>query len=447
MAEGASLIEKYKGAESDAPGASAEHHLKVLDFKPEWERYEATRTYANLLKHIEPDAPAVKTKAILQGNLSTLQALLDALQMQDDKPVQWILAFLYDLLREDSSCYALFEEAAKSQINVYKPLMMVLGRSRLDSYIADKVVWLLSAIMGNVPRLFSDEQVKGLVAKLLETSDPKCTELGVLDAICNLLKADSYRSLVWSIPGVSDRIFRIMPRSSPSPCLYKCVFAIWMLTFDPEITADLKNLHVIKKIRDILTFSRVEKVARLCLTVLRNMLSHKALCEEIVEEGLLEAVQQLEFEKWRDPDLYEDIRDMSSLISTEVQALSNYDRYERELSSGSLQWGFIHSSKFWSENVMKFEQNDFRALKMLAGLLQSDATDATTLAVACHDVGEFVALHPLGKKKVAQLNVKERVMQLMGSTEPQHREVRREALLCCQKIMLNKWQDMEAPPK
>jgi len=67
------------------------------------------------------------------------------------------------------------------------------------------------------------------------------------------------------------------------------------------------------------------------------------------------------------------------------------------------------------------------------------------LAVACHDLGEFVAMHPLGKKKVAQLNIKEQVMELMGSTDPSYREVRREALLCCQKLMLNKWQEMDIP--
>merc|ERR1712190_421861 len=114
-----------------------------------------------------------------------------------------------------------------------------------------------------------------------------------------------------------------------------------------------------------------------------------------------------------------------------VQEMSNFDRYERELQTGCLAWGFIHSAKFWAENVLKFEQNDFRALKMLASLLLNFNTEPTTLAVVCHDLGEFVAMHPLGKKKINQLNVKERIMQLMGSTEPSYREVRREALLCC----------------
>merc|ERR1719203_293625 len=101
------------------------------------------------------------------------------------------------------------------------------------------------------------------------------------------------------------------------------------------------------------------------------------MVEQVVELGLLEVVQQVEYEKWRDVEIYDDIRDMSAQISARVQEMSNFDRYERELKEGKLKWGFIHSSKFWAENVLKFEQNDFRALKVLATLLLSTATDAT----------------------------------------------------------------------
>merc|ERR1712060_945532 len=179
----------------------------------------------------------------------------------------------------------------------------------------------------------------------------------------------------------------------------------------------------------------------MCLTLLKNFLAHKAMCEEIVEKNLLDVVQNLEFEKWRDTELYDEIRELSAQISVEVQEMSNFDRYERELKSGKLQWGFIHSSKFWGENVMKFEKNNYDALAKLGSLLDSE--DGTTQAVACHDLGEFVALHPLGKKQVGKLGVKEKVMSLMASEDPSRKEVRREALLCCQKIMLNKWQDVD----
>merc|ERR1712039_1062781 len=194
----------------------------------------------------------------------------------------------------------------------------------------------------------------------------------------------------------------------------------------------------VAKMKAILIHSRTEKVVRLTLTVLKNFLTNKGISEEIAEEGLLDAVQNLEYEKWRDAELYEEIRDTSQLIAQKVQEISNFDRYERELQTGKLKWGFVHSSKFWTENVNKFETNDFRAIKQLAALLNDMRTDKTTLAVACHDLGEFVTLHPLGKKKLSQLQVKERVMELMSSTSADDREVRREALLCCQKMMLNK---------
>merc|ERR1719460_2890940 len=222
-----------------------------------------------------------------------------------------------------------------------------------------------------------------------------------------------------------------------------------MVSFDTSLSKSLKSNDVIQKLKAILIFSRTEKVIRLCLTVLKNFLAQKAdcqgICEDIVEEGVLESVQQLEYEKWRDAELYDDIRELVQLINSEVKELSNFDRYMKELESGSLTWGFIHSSKFFGENVMKFENGEFKALKLLANLLSSD--NATTLAVACHDIGEFVSLHPLGKKQVNRLGVKERVMELMGSQEQDKREVRREALLCCQKIMLNKWQDVAGTEK
>jgi len=444
--EAASLIEKYKGAESADPSASLQLHQKLMKLKPEWEKFEATKAHAHLLRLIEVDAPALKTKAIIQGHLAILQACIDALSAQDDSIMQWILTLFYDMLRSDGSAFSLFEDGLKGQLSMYKPLMTLLGKQELDTYVADKAAWLLSAVMGHVPRFFNNDDVSGLLQQLMHPAKQACTETGVLEAITNLLKSDSFRGLVWSTAGVPERIFKVDPRTDSAPYQYRCVFAVWMLSFDPAITAELKNFGVIKKFKDILTITRTEKVVRLCLTVLKNFLSHKAMTEDIVEEGILEAVQQLEFEKWRDAELYDDIRDMAAQISSEVQEMSNFDRYERELQTGTLSWGFIHSTKFWAENVLKFEQNDFRALKVLAGLLMQPDTEPTTLAVACHDLGEFVTMHPLGKKKVNQLNVKERIMQLMGSAEPAYREVRREALLCCQKIMLNKWQEMDVAP-
>jgi V-type H+-transporting ATPase subunit H len=243
---------------------------------------------------------------------------------------------------------------------------------------------------------------------------------------------------------VQDLIGRGLSSKTPA-MMYKAVFAIWLVSFDTSeaVVKSLSDFNLVSKLKHIMSECRTEKVIRLGLTVLSNLLSNKAfkeITELIVEEGLMDVVQGLEYEKWRDAELYDQIKEISAMISSEVKERSNFNRYMKELESGNLSWGFIHSPKFFGENIMKFSTNEFKAVKQLANIVAQDGNN-TTLAVACHDIGQFVALHPDGKREVARLGVKERVMDLMASSDADMREVRREALLCCQKIMLNKWQD------
>merc|ERR1712187_509868 len=119
--------------------------------------------------------------------------------------------------------------------------------------------------------------------------------------------------------------------------------------------------------------------------------------------------------------------------------------------------GPLHSQRFWGENYMHFGEGskygeDFYAVKRLADLLFDAKSTPETLAVVCHDIGEFVVLHPQGKyfvqkhQPVIGKTIKDKILDLINekSETAQNREVRREALLACQKIMLNKWQDVAA---
>jgi len=447
-ADAQSLLEKYR-PDNEAASA-ADVHQKILAMQqPSWGKYEATSQYERLLSELQPGLGGKDNKAAFTEH--TAKACMAVFNIKDEAaPLQYILTVLYDMLREDGSSFSIFEDALKAGCDIFTPLVGLLERNSADphwAYVADKGAWLLCAIIGHMPRYFSEAEVTTVLTQIL--TGTCCSELGTIEAITSLLKTDSFRAAVWEHPGVSRLVFKVEPKTTPSPLLYKSVFAIWMVSFDPTLTKSLKGNEVVQKIKAILMHSRTEKVIRLCLTVLKNFLTQKvdcqAICEDIVEEGVLEAVQQLEYEKWREAELYDDIRELAQLISTEVKELSNFDRYMRELESGTLAWGFIHSSTFFGQNVMKFENGEFKAVKLLASLLSS--TNPTTLAVACHDLGEFVSLHPLGKKQVARLGVKERIMELMGSSEQENREVRREALLCCQKIMLNKWQDVTPAEK
>jgi len=440
-------LETYRVAEHD-PFELVEFRQKILDVSPQWERFEASgalpKGCARSLGQVAP-GHTLKTKEAIQKGPEILEACMLVLSMSagDEatlQALQYTLTLLLDLLREDSSCFSNFEQAfrtKKLRVDVLQQLM-----KHDNWYVADKAAWLLTVLIGHAQQYFSQEFVQDVCANLLDTPS-KRTELGNLEAITNLLKSERYRVFVWSRPGLPARIFQgAGGETQPSQIVYRRVFAIWTLSFDNEICKSLSRYGVVSELKLILASSRVEKVIRLSLTVLRNLIAIRSLCEDIVEENMLDVVKQLEFEKWRDTELYDSIREVAQTISDKVYEFSNFDRYDRELRSGSMRWGFIHSHKFWSENFTKFEVNNFEALGLLASLLMDGTTDPTTLAVVCHDVGEFVSLHPLGKRKIAAHRIKERVMELMASSDPVYREVRREALLCCQKIMLKRWQDI-----
>ena len=50
-----------------------------------------------------------------------------------------------------------------------------------------------------------------------------------------------------------------------------------------------------------------------------------------------------------------EIRAAIGLVEAETAQASTFDRYAKELKSGKLAWGFIHSAKFWEENFAKFD--------------------------------------------------------------------------------------------
>lgn len=452
MADAARLLERFRTSsdQDDIGNVSFLKREEILSAEPRWDMFNATRSVAtqDALSKLKPDLGAETLRGLFKDAM--VKAVLQALCITEDiRAVQYVLTILYDAVREDASFYSVFEECYGKKLDFLTPLSNITKLD--DAYASDKAVYLMTAIASQEPRLFNlaDNSVNlGALIRIITGSAGSVSMLGALDGITNLLKNSDFREEVWSAEGVSERIFSVTRESSPA-LIYKSVFAIWLLSFNENIAVtlpgSLKTLGVASRLKDVLANCRVEKVVRIGLSVLKNLLRHKALSEEVVEKGTLDVVNQLEFEKWRDGELYDEIKDVSHEIATKVKELSSFERYEKELATGDLHWGFIHSDRFWQENITKFEKDSFAAIKNLGKILV-DAQNATptTLAVACHDIGEFASLHPLGKRKVQEFMIKESIMQLMQAPghkgDGEFRDLRREALLCCQKIMLDRWQ-------
>jgi len=224
--------------------------------------------------------------------------------------------------------------------------------------------------------------------------------------------------------------------------LYKCVFAYWMLSFDEATMSQLKGKALKQIASFLLSEVKAERVVRLSLIVLENFLNCKALTEDFANCQILDAVQALEYEKWRDEELYSKIREISQAVAVKVSEVSNFDQYKKELDDAlttGLKRGPLHSAKFWAENCSKLDKSIVTKLKEIVELKRRDDDDdkeqtwSTTIAVACSDLGEIAVLHKDGKEWIKEAKAQDAVMKRLEGHE--NKIVRREALLCCQKLL------------
>ena len=414
---------------------------------PEWDRYERSGILpadsGKLLAQLH-NVDAESLKIIISSNrtIVNLIPMVFSNIASETSPAQYLLTLLSEACRTDASLWDLLA-TSNSGSEFFTPFTLLLGRPNLDEYTADKAISVMTAIMAHAPEnAFSVQQVK-LVATNLVAGQFRASQLGVLDGLSNLLKHDSYRKNLFEVFGILEKIVSVSVETPQA--LYRALFCLWVSSFNEEVLARTfapRADSLVALLKSTFSDCRVEKILRIALNVVMNLVVSPAVSEAMVESGILHAIQPLEYEKWRDPELYDSIRNVANRVAAETSKHSNFERYEKELKSGTLRWGFIHSEKFWLENIDKFEQDNFSPVISLISLLAS--SDSVTQAVACHDLGEFARLHPSGKRTVAKLNGKSVIMTLMSS---QHREVSKEALLCTQKLMLNQWQKVQAAPQ
>ena len=80
------------------------------------------------------------------------------------------------------------------------------------------------------------------------------------------------------------------------------------------------------------------------------------------------------------------------------------------------------------------EQDEFKMLKMLIALLESN--DTTIVSIALYDLGEFTRHYPNGRVIASRLNGKDIALQMIGHSDP---SIQTQALQCISKIMVTNW--------
>jgi len=365
-------------------------------------------------------------------------------QISKDATIQYLLTLLDDLLQEDKSRVEIFKEyMAQKRESVWTLLLTLLNRP--VGFIMNMTARVIAKMACWSRELMQGADLQFYLTKLKDELNDANNEYiqSVARCLQMMLRIDQYRIAFVALDGVNS-IIKVLSGKVNFQIQYQLSFCLWVLTFNTTIAEKLNAYGVIPVLADILADAQKEKVSRIILAVFRNMIE-KPEESQVVKENCISMVQckvmkQLEFleqRKFEDEDIQSDIEFLKEKMEISLQDLSSYDEYVTEVRSGRLEWSPVHrSEKFWRENAHKLNDANYELLKILIQLLQT-ANDPLILSVACFDLGEYVRHYQRGKHVLEQLHGKTLVMSLLGHAD---HNVRYEALLAVQKLMVHNWE-------
>ncbi|TPX33246.1 hypothetical protein SmJEL517_g03842 [Synchytrium microbalum] len=276
------------------------------------------------------------------------------------------------------------------------------------------------------------------------TAQLQSTNPGVVDITVQLLQSilslTQYRLPCYQTPNLVHVLVEILRKGTPNAQMqYQVIYCMWSLTYITDIAQDIQRKHdVIPILIEVVKSAIKEKVVRVIVATLKNMLS-KAMQENLAAmfgNKVLNTCENLLARKWSDTEISEDLEYLRDELSKALQSLSTFDEYASEVQSGKLEWSPPHMSEnFWKQNAAKLNERDYELLRILSRLIAT-STAPLILAVAAHDIGQYVKYAPDGKRIVQEIGAKTQIMELMTNPDS---DVRYQALIAVQKFMVNAW--------
>jgi V-type H+-transporting ATPase subunit H len=276
-------------------------------------------------------------------------------------------------------------------------------------------------------------------AQLRRPANPARSVPCAVRALSLLLRDKSARAAFTRAggPALLCPLLRAVSSPAESQLLYELCLCFWQLSFCRPAAEASVAAGAVPGLVASLRAAHKEKVVRVALFALRNLLEAEpeieGVAHQAAEAGLAKVVATRRLQTWGDEDVSPALEKVGERLAKGVESLSSWEAYRRELTSGRLDWGPVHTSEaFWRANAACFEERDFQPLRVLLRLLEA-SREPRTLAVGCHDLGKFVEHHPQGRFIAADLRGKELAMRLMAHPDP---DVQKRALIAVQKCML-----------
>jgi len=361
--------------------------------------------------------------------------------------VQHLLAWIDEIIQDEDKIQIFLRCK-----DPFTPFLDTL-RPSSDWFVNSRASRILAHLLAASPQTHQGPQsslVLWCVGYLRDHKDSIGDLLLATHSLTVLLRKPAYRIIFGNENGIQLLHELLKSNRSSQQMVYKTLFCMWVVSFEPKVAEKFSNYEgLVEEIVEILRSEKKEKITRMAIAVLRNLLvvakggkqsGGKENRSKMVESGIVRVLGYLNNRKWGDEDIEGDLEVLTEEVGKDLVKMTSWEVYNQEIRSGELSWTPVHKSeKFWRENVHRFEENNRELVGILLGLIRM-SKNPLVRSVALFDIGEFCRFHPKGRKIIADLEGKTDIMFAMNS-EP---EVAKQALLCVQKMMVHNWEFLSA---
>ncbi|KAM9945186.1 hypothetical protein ACTFIW_005402 [Dictyostelium discoideum] len=400
----------------------------------------------NLISKYDKHTDAEKKEKFAANSASYVNFFVNFINSTSNiEIIQYLLTLINEIIEIDPRAAGAFSKITKDDDKSYPYSVFFRLLNREDAYTNLHASIALAQIMcAGKPTQNDVESFFNWILKLLRKNNSSEVEVGLI-ALQSLLLKDDFRIFFNNIDG-SALLLNILQALSTSSVniqlLYETIYAIWLLTYNKDIAAAYSGTGLVANLVQLVKTVAKEKIVRLSLSTLRNLLNNGKSNEEMIDNGFVRMLNILNIKKWGDDDIPADIEVLINGLAKDIDNMSSFNKYKTEIISGELEWTPVHKSeRFWKENISKFEENNYQVIKHLHQILKTSQSTPLQLSIACHDLGEFVRHHSRGKAIIDYLQIKPDIMGMMSN---QNEEVKKQALFALQKMMLNNWEYLNA---
>lgn len=390
-------------------GLTNERLLK--DMSGHWRQYKDTgllsNTAFNTITKYTATPTASARAALLDTNMETVEVFKQLLAFHDVEVLEYMLALVDQALSVTPGLGAKFESSLFLSV-----LKQSIAASQDPSYSSkpddDKasikfILWKSCRVLAHIHTvILGDAEVEAGLSEFLSVllNDMYGTSKEAL-LICfmQVLKRPSVRKCFVAQNGILKLQQMLAADDATVQSQYQAINCLWLLSFQNELHLELGSM--IPKVIEVSRNCQKEKVMRISLMFLRNLANETKNLERMVESKLHKQLEIWCQKQWGDEDVVADLNALNEIVASIIAEMSSFERFRAEVLSGDLEWTPVHLSEvFWRDNIANFSKDDFKLVRVLSELLNNLDTKPTTKAVACYDIGEFVRLHPAGRRVV-----------------------------------------------